>query len=76
MKTPTKPRNSAVCPLCGATYNAPPALSRADGTSLICPDCGIREALSTIGVPLKEQEEILAIIHSHLNDNGGADNDK
>lgn len=73
MKTPTEARNSAVCPLCGETYNRPPALSRVDGETLICPDCGIREALSTIGVPLKEQEEILTIIHSHINGMGGTD---
>jgi hypothetical protein len=31
----------------------------------ICPDCGTREALESIGVDEKEQEEILATIHSH-----------
>ena len=73
MKTPTKPKYFGICPLCGATYDRPPALSRADRETLICPDCGIREALSTIGVPLKEQEEILAIIHSYTNGTGGTD---
>ena len=65
MKTPTEAKISAVCPICGETYNAPPALSRTDGTSLICPDCGIREALTYIGVPTEEQEKIIATIHEH-----------
>lgn len=56
---------TAECPLCGATYQAPPALSRADGKTLICPDCGIREALSSIGVDPEEQEKILDTIHQH-----------
>lgn len=65
MKTPTEARISAVCPICGEEYNAPPSLSRADGTSLICPDCGIREALSSIGIEPDEQEKILETIHEH-----------
>ena len=59
MKTPTEARINAVCPICGETYNAPPALSRTDGKTLICPDCGIREALTSIGVAPEEQEKIL-----------------
>ena len=39
-----------ICPRCGERYAAPPALSRTDGTTLICPDCGTREALESIGV--------------------------
>ena len=34
-----------------------------DDNVLICPDCGVREALESIGVDAKEQEEILASIH-------------
>lgn len=75
MTTPTKPKYFGICPVCGATYNAPPALSRADGTSLICPDCGIREALSTIGVPYEKQEEIIDIIHSHVKEARGSDDE-
>lgn len=33
------------CPKCGELYNAPPALSRRDNKTEICPDCGMREAL-------------------------------
>lgn len=54
------------CPLCGNIYFEAPAVSRADETS-ICPDCGAREALETIGVPKEEQNKIIDIIHQHLN---------
>lgn len=37
--------------------------SRADGRTLICPDCGTREALESIGVGAEEQEQILEAIH-------------
>ena len=63
MKTPTEAKISALCPLCGATYYERPALSREDGETLICPDCGIRQALNSIDVPPEEQEKILAKIH-------------
>ena len=56
---------AAECPLCGTTYTAPSALSRTDGKTLICPDCGIREALTSIGVGPEEQEKILDTIHQH-----------
>lgn len=54
-----------ICPCCGKTYKAPSALSRADGKTAICPDCGTREALESIGVDAKEQEKILETIHQH-----------
>ena len=56
-------RETRVCPLCGQTYGEAPALSRADNETLICPDCGTRQALESIGVSAEEQEKILAIIH-------------
>lgn len=52
-----------ICPVCGREYHEPPALSRLDNGTLICPDCGVREALGSIGVGEAEQEEILGIIH-------------
>lgn len=52
-----------ICPRCGQVYHEPPALSRIDNQTLICPDCGTREALESIDVNKEEQEEILAIIH-------------
>lgn len=52
-----------VCPHCGKTYTAFPALSRVDNETLICPDCGVREALDCIGVVcVEEQDKILAAI--------------
>ena len=56
-----------VCPRCGRTYHGLPALSRVDNETRICPDCGVREALESIGVDINEQEEILAAIHRSMN---------
>lgn len=52
-----------LCPRCGNAYHGASALSRQDGKTPLCPDCGTREALESIGVDEKEQEEILATIH-------------
>ena len=52
-----------VCPICGQTYTEPPALSRTDNETLICPDCGTRQALESLGVSPEEQDSILEIIH-------------
>lgn len=51
------------CPKCGCVYTEVPALSRVDNETLICPDCGIREALESIGISKEEQEKIISIIH-------------
>ena len=53
----------AVCPKCGQTYIGHPALSHADNETLICPDCGVREALDSLGIEPEEQEKILDTIH-------------
>ncbi|MDE7243740.1 MAG: hypothetical protein K2O18_07170 [Oscillospiraceae bacterium] len=53
----------AVCPRCGKTYTERPSVSRNDGTTLLCPDCGIREALESIGVCAAEQKQIIELIH-------------
>lgn len=53
------------CPHCGRTYTEPSALSRADGVTAICPDCGTREALESIGIDVEEQDKILDTIHQH-----------
>ena len=47
---------NAKCPLCGRIYHEPPALSRKDNKTLICPDCGTREALAGLGISEQEQE--------------------
>ena len=64
MKTET--REVLTCPKCGKAYTGRPALSRID-YSPICPNCGTREALETIGVPKEEQDKIIAIIHKTMN---------
>jgi RNA polymerase subunit RPABC4/transcription elongation factor Spt4 len=34
-----------ICPKCHQKYNQPPAISRADNKTNICPICGTKEAL-------------------------------
>ena len=51
------------CPKCGCVYIGVPALSRTDNETLICPDCGTREALEALGISPEEQEKIISIIH-------------
>ena len=58
-ETPTE----RTCPKCGCVYTEVPALSRTDNETLICPDCGIREALESIGISKEQQEKIISIIH-------------
>lgn len=59
----TEERVVRACPICGKQYSEHPALSRVDGVTLICPDCGTREALESIGVSKEQQDKILGIIH-------------
>ena len=47
------------CPICGKEYTAVPALSRLDNVTIICPDCGTRQALESLGCDPGEQEFIL-----------------
>ena len=55
----------SVCPRCGQAFREHPALSRLDNETLICPDCGTRQALQSIGVDSAEQEQIIETIHRH-----------
>jgi len=52
-----------ICPKCGQEYHGHPALSRVDNETAICPDCGTREALESLGVSKEEQAEIIGKIH-------------
>ena len=56
---------TGICPKCGQSYKGSPALSREDNKTLICPDCGVQEALATLGVSEEEQESILNAIHRY-----------
>ena len=56
---------TAVCPLCGTRYHEDPPLSRTDNETIICHDCGTRQALKSIGVGAEEQERIIETIHRH-----------
>lgn len=58
-----KTEKTSTCPLCGRVYSGAPAVSRSDNLTLICPDCGTRQALADMGVNPDEQERILDIIH-------------
>lgn len=64
----TEVRKIRTCPLCGNSYTGHPALSRTDGETPICPDCGTRQALCSIGVCEEEQEKILETIHRSMNE--------
>ena len=55
----------AVCPLCGSFYLGRPSISRDDDTTLICPDCGIKQALESIGIKEIERERILEIVRKY-----------
>ena len=44
------------CPVCKQKFK------EADDI-VVCPDCGTREALDSLGVKPEEQEQILAAIH-------------
>ena len=56
---------TAVCPRCGKVYTDRPAISRADDKTPICPDCGTRESLESIGIDTAEQDKILRAIHGY-----------
>ncbi len=65
MKVKNEERTPAVCPRCGRVYTEYPALSRSDNETLICPDCGILEALESIGIKPEEKQKILDTIHRY-----------
>nr|DAT23151.1 MAG TPA: hypothetical protein [Caudoviricetes sp.] len=57
------------CPCCGQTYTGYPSISRIDNRQ-ICPDCGTREALGTLGISDTEKEQIIQAIHSSFPQTG------
>lgn len=48
------------CPVCGKEYAAPPAISRKDNATPICPLCGMREALDATPLTKAQKAEIIA----------------
>ena len=54
------------CPICGQEYIGRPAISRTDCETPICPDCGTRQALESLGIDAEEQEKILDAIHRSM----------
>lgn len=55
-----------VCPKCGKLFSKRGAVSRVDNVTIVCSDCGTREALESIGVDETEQEKILKSIHNSI----------
>lgn len=43
-----------VCPICGEDYEEPPAISRKDNKTEICPNCGIGEAFLDFAKNIKK----------------------
>nr|DAZ69578.1 MAG TPA: zinc-ribbon domain protein [Caudoviricetes sp.] len=58
-----------VYPKCGKLFSERSAVSRVDNVTIVCSDCGIREALKSIGVDETEQEKILDTIHRTVHTN-------
>lgn len=56
-----------ICPRCGKRYSERPAISRVDNRTEICPLCGTREALDSLGIAKLEQEQILTTIRFYSN---------
>ena len=54
------------CPKCGMLFSERGAVSRVDNITIICSDCGTREALESIGVDETEQEKILDTINNSV----------
>lgn len=50
------------CPICGQDYSSPPAVSRIDNKTPICPSCGVRQALSAAGIDADAQTGIISLI--------------
>ena len=59
-------KEARTCPKCGRTYTAPPARSREDNETLICPLCGTAESIGFL--PEDLQKEILAAAEAAEND--------
>ena len=57
-----------ICSKCGREYNCPPAISRVENKTKICPVCGVAEAVLVL--PEEEQKQIIADVEKAEIDNG------
>ena len=57
-----------ICSKCGREYNCPPAISRVDNKTEICPVCGVAEAV--VVLPEEEQQQIIADVEKAEINNG------
>lgn len=57
--------NERICPKCGKTYSGHPAISREDNATPICPLCGTREALDSLGISEEEKDKIIGEITAY-----------
>ena len=53
------------CPLCGEMYGKPPAISRTDNETKICPACGARQALAALNISEAEIEKTIEVMRKH-----------
>ena len=56
-----------ICPVCGKEYTEPPALSRKDNATGICPLCGMREALEAAALTDEQKNAIIAAAERGVN---------
>ena len=62
-----------ICPICGNTYTARPAISRADNETEICPECGTREALAVWKIARMVRKSFVPVPgHTYCNEGGGS----
>lgn len=54
---------SRICPVCGNTYTDHPALSRKDGKTMVCPDCGLKESMIAAGFSSEDINKTMSAIH-------------
>ena len=48
-----------VCPKCGREYSCPPAISREDKVTEICPVCGVAEAVEA--APISDKKTFIEL---------------
>lgn len=54
-----------ICPECGNVFIGHPALSRKDNKTLICQECGVRQAMASMGVDPVEAEKVVDLVRKY-----------